>query len=91
MKSSGQVVETPVNFTNSSPFGSPHPDDHSTRLTLPPGFKQFSVYFIYLGVVLMVSIITLASAIPDTREEIVNTILTIVRHHPVLTVNIITC
>ena len=41
---SAQVVETSVTVTDNSPFQDyPHPDDHTTRSTVTPGFKPFTV------------------------------------------------
>ena len=41
---SAQVVGTSVTFTDNSPFQDyPHPDDHTTRSTVNPGFKPFTV------------------------------------------------
>ena len=38
------VVETSVTVTDNSPFQDyPHPDDHTTRSTVTPGFKPFTV------------------------------------------------
>ena len=44
MMTSAQVVETSVTVTDNSPFQDyPHPDDHTTRSTVTPGFKPFTV------------------------------------------------
>ena len=44
MMTSVQVVETSVTVTENSPFQDyPHPDDHTTRSTVTPGFKPFTV------------------------------------------------
>ena len=44
MMTSAQVVETSVTVTDNSPFQDyPHPNDHTTRLTVTPGFKPFTV------------------------------------------------
>ena len=44
MMTSAQVVETSVTVTDNSPFQDyPHPDDHTTRSTVIPGFKPFTV------------------------------------------------
>ena len=44
MMTSAQVVETLVTVTDNSPFQDyPHPDDHTTRSTVTPGFKPFTV------------------------------------------------
>ena len=41
---SSNVVETLVTVTDNSPFQDyPHPDDHTTRSTVTPGFKPFTV------------------------------------------------
>ena len=49
MMTSAQVVETSVTVTDNSPFQDyPHPDDHTTRSTVAPGFKPFTVYE-YIG------------------------------------------
>ena len=41
---SAQVVETSVTVTDNSPFQDyPHPDDHTTRSTVTPGSKPFTV------------------------------------------------
>ena len=46
MMTSAQVVETSVTVTDNSPFQDyPHPDDHTTRSTVTPGFKPFTVIF----------------------------------------------
>ena len=43
MMTSAQVVETSVTVTDKSPFQDyPHPDDHTTRSTVTPGFKPFT-------------------------------------------------
>ena len=40
---SAQVVETSVTVTDNSPYQDyPHPDDHTTRSTVTPGFKPFT-------------------------------------------------
>ena len=45
MMTSAQVVETSVTVTDNSPFQDyPHPDDHTTRSTVTPGFKPFTVF-----------------------------------------------
>ena len=41
-----RVKRTVVTVTYNSPFQDyPHPDDHTTRSTVAPGFKPFTVYF----------------------------------------------
>ena len=44
MMTSSQVVETSVTVTDNSPFQDyAHPDDHTTRSTVTPGFKPFFI------------------------------------------------
>ena len=48
MMTSAQVVETSVTVTDNSPFQDyPHLDDHTTRSTVTPGFKPFTVIMLF--------------------------------------------
>ena len=43
MMTSAQAVKTSVTVTDNSPFKDfSHPDDHTTRSTVTPGFKHFT-------------------------------------------------
>ena len=47
---SAQVVETSVTVTDNSPFQDyPHPNDHTTRSTVTPGFKPFTVLIAFFA------------------------------------------
>ena len=49
MMTSAQVVETSVNVTNNSPSRDySHPDDQTTQTTETPGFKPFTIIYIYI-------------------------------------------
>ena len=48
MMTSAQVDENSVTVTNNSPFQDhPHLDDNTTRSTVTPGFKPFTVVLLY--------------------------------------------
>ena len=50
---STQVVETSVTVNDNSPFQDyPHPDNHTTRSTVTPGFKPFTVKQLDIKVIL---------------------------------------
>ena len=53
-------VETSVTVTNNSRFHDyPHPDDHTTQLTVTPGFKPFTVIIIIIIIIIIILIIKL--------------------------------
>ena len=55
MMTSAQVVETSVTLTGNSPFQDyPHPDNHTTRSTVTPGFKPFTESIILLKLFLLI-------------------------------------